>query len=206
MVKLIYATLSDEELMQCFQEGDTSAFSWIVKRHHGKIYQFIARQVHSKQVAEDLVQDVFVKVIKSADQYEVKSKFCTWFYAIARNTCIDHFRKYSNQKMEKLNEVTSTDCNMSMQGELCPSGENALIQQNLRETLLQAIDLLPDEQKEVFLLREYADLSFKEISELLNISENTIKSRMRYALEKLQIILKEERVSDPLLLQEGISS
>jgi RNA polymerase sigma-70 factor, ECF subfamily len=189
--------VTDEVLMLRFQGGDRSAFATLVRRHKTPLYNFIVRQVRVAQVAEDLVQDVFVKVVQNAADFKHEARFSTWTYAIARNVCIDHLRKMSLRKHPSLDQPSKPDEDGPTLGErtadLTPGAqvERAAIGGEMQVRIVRAVEQLPEEQREVFLLREIGHVPFKDIAEMTGVSENTVKSRMRYALERLQNALSE---------------
>jgi RNA polymerase sigma-70 factor (ECF subfamily) len=171
-----------------------------VKKHKTAIYNFILRQVRAPSVAEDLTQDVFVKVVQSAVDFKHESKFSTWAYTIARNICIDHLRKMSLRQHPSLDQPLRTagdaaDGPTLLERTADPhpgaSVDRAVIGAELGQRIARCVEALPQEQREVFLLREIADLPFKDIAGITGVPENTVKSRMRYALERLQESLAE---------------
>lgn len=189
--------VTDEVLMLRFQGGDKAAFALLVRRHKTTIYNFILRQIRSAQVAEDLVQDVFVKIVHNATEFKHEARFTTWAYAIARNICIDHLRKMALRKHPSLDQPSKDDGEGPTLGERTADNapraavDRAAISNELGVRITQAVELLPAEQREVFLLRELANIPFKDIAEITGVPENTVKSRMRYALERLQEALAE---------------
>ena len=184
--------VTDEVLMMRFQAGDRAAFAGLVKKHKTAIYNFILRLTRSPSTAEDLVQDVFVKVVQSAVDFKHESKFSTWAYTIARNICIDHLRKMSLRQHPSLDQVRGdapdgpTLLDRTPDGHPSAAVERAVIGAEMGKRITRCVEALPQEQREVFLLREVADLPFKEIASITGVPENTVKSRMRYALERLQ--------------------
>ena len=190
--------VTDEVLMMRFQSGDRAAFGSLVKKHKTAIYNFVLRMVRSPSAAEDLVQDVFVKVVQSAVDFKHESKFSTWAYTIARNICIDHLRKMALRQHPSLDQVRLGDAgdgptllDRTADPHHGASVERAVIGAELGQRIAGCIEALPPEQREVFLLREIADLPFKDIAGITGVPENTVKSRMRYALERLQERLAE---------------
>lgn len=189
--------VTDEVLMMRFQGGDRSAFAGLVRRHKTSIYNFILRQVRAAQVAEDLVQDVFVKIVHNATDFKHEARFTTWAYAIARNLCIDHLRKMALRRHPSLDQPSHEDGEGPTLGERMAdktpgaSAERAAIGTELGVRITRAVEELPAEQREVFLLRELGNIPFKDIAEITGVPENTVKSRMRYALERLQEALAE---------------
>lgn len=184
--------VSDELLMARYQRGDRSAFGSLVKRHKTRIYNFVLRQVQNPATADELAQDVFLRVVQRAGEFKHEARFATWLYAIARNLCIDHARKQALRRHPSLDQTAANDPTGRTLGENLAdphprsSVERGVASNQVGESIVRAIDTLPDDQREVFLLREIANLPFKEIAEITATGENTVKSRMRYALERLQ--------------------
>ena len=185
----------DEMLMLRYQQGERAAFVQLVRRHQGPLYNFALRQVRVPQQAEDVVQDTFVRVVQNAAEFKHEARFTTWVYTITRNLCIDYLRKRALRKHPSLDEQRGEDGDGPTLGEQTAdpraSVEREATSSELKERIARAVDMLPDEQREVFLMREIANLPFKEIAEITSVPENTVKSRMRYALERLQEALSE---------------
>lgn len=186
---------SDETLMLRYQQGDRAAFAQLVRRHQTALFNFALRQVRVQQVAEDVVQEAFVRVVSNAADFKHEARFTTWVYTITRNLCIDHLRKRALRKHPSLDESRGEEGDGPTLGEQTAdpraSVEREATGSELKERIARAVDTLPDEQREVFLMREIANLPFKEIAEITGVPENTVKSRMRYALERLQEALAE---------------
>ncbi|WP_146652768.1 RNA polymerase sigma factor [Labilithrix luteola] len=187
---------SDETLMLRYQNGDRAAFAQLVRRHQGPLYNFALRQVRIGQVAEDVVQEAFVRVVQNATDFKHEARFTTWVYTITRNLCIDQLRKRALRKHPSLDESKSDDGGDGPTLGEQTADPRASVERDatgieLKERILRAVDTLPDEQREVFLMREVSNLPFKEIAEITGVPENTVKSRMRYALERLQEALSE---------------
>lgn len=188
--------VTDEALMVRFQSGDRSAFTVLVRRHQSPLYNFALRQLRSPSAAEEVVQDAFVRVVHNAVEFKHASRFSTWLYTITRNLCIDHVRKRALRNHPSLDESKrEPGGDGPTLGERTADGranvERAAVAIEIRARLLSAVDELPDEQREVFLLREVSNVPFKEIAEIVGVPENTVKSRMRYALERLQAALSD---------------
>ena len=183
---------SDEALLLRFQRGDKAAFRPLLRRHQRSIYNFVLRQVRSPSAAEDITQDVFVKVVRKADTFKNEARFRTWLFAIARNSCIDHLRKQKLRRHRSLDDSVGPDSSRTTLGERVPnkhpssSAERSVVGDDMGRRVTLAVDALPNEQREVFLLRQLGKVPFKEIAKMTGVSENTVKSRMRYALERLQ--------------------
>jgi RNA polymerase sigma-70 factor, ECF subfamily len=189
------ADISDEALMIRYQRGDKGAFTALVRRHQGPLYNFALRQLRIQSVAEDIVQDAFVRVVQNAADFKHEARFTTWVYTITRNLCIDQLRKHALRKHPSLDDSRTGKEGEPTLGERTADSRASVEREatgtELRERIIKALDKLPDEQREVFLLREIAGLPFKDIAEVTGIAENTAKSRMRYALERLQEALAE---------------
>jgi RNA polymerase sigma-70 factor, ECF subfamily len=195
---------SDERLMLAFQAGDARAFETLVRKHRTPVFNFILRFVGHRARAEDVLQETWLKVVRSAGEYTPKAKFTTWLYTIARNLCVDSARKESYRQASSLEApATGTDGDEGRPlGEGLPdtgaSPERGAYNARLRPLLERALASLPEEQREVFILREYSGIPFKDIAEVTGVSENTVKSRMRYALDGLRRRLAEMGVDGDL--------
>jgi len=178
--------ISDESLMMSYTVGDAEAFETLYLRHKDALYRFVLRQAGS-QCGDELFQDIWLKVINTRKDYRVTASFKTWLYHIARNRIIDQYRRQTIRPIEnnsaELETIESTST-------LTP--EKNLHTQTLHEQLLTALANLPREQKEVFLLREEADLSIEQIADTCGINFETAKSRLRYATKKLQHALQDK--------------
>lgn len=185
-------TTGDEALMQAFCAGEAAAFETLVARHQRGIYNFLLRSVRQQPRAEELLQEVFLRVVRAKERYTPTAKFTTWLYSIARNLCVDESRRAKfrrHQSLDAPRKGSDGDAGSAMISSI-PSNEvptdEAAEAPTIRRRLREAVAKLPVEQREVFLLRQVSGLSFREISETVDIPENTVKSRMRYALEKLR--------------------
>jgi RNA polymerase sigma-70 factor (ECF subfamily) len=187
----------DEVLMVAYQKGDARAFEIILTRHRRAVFNFILRYVGSRETAEDLLQETFLRVIKGAATYEKQAKLTTWIFTIARNLCTDQSRRAKHRRAQSLDAPLSRHEEKSgTLHEILPNkqqlaADRQTISNQLHDRLHAAIAKLGDEQREVFLMREFCELQFKEIAEIVGVPENTVKSRMRYALEKLRVELEE---------------
>ncbi len=189
-------SVADERLMLAYKAGDVRAFEQLVRRHRGAVFNFLLRlSGNNRQRAEDLLQETWLKVVRSAGTYEARAKFTTWVYTIARNLCMDALRKDSYRKADSLDATAGDAEDERTLGERVPSPDagpdRAAAECAARSVLERALAKLPPEQREVFLLREYHGVQFKEIAEVTGVPENTVKSRMRYALEALRRHLAE---------------
>jgi RNA polymerase sigma-70 factor, ECF subfamily len=184
---------TDEDLMVAYQQGEVRAFEVLLTKHRKPIFNFILRFVGDKETAEDVLQETFMRVIRGAETYKRQAKFTTWVYTIARNLCVDMSRRRKHRKHASLDAPIGSDDNAGTLLDVVPSAdmssERQTINKQLHAEMQRAIDALQEDQREVFVLREFMDMPFKEIAEVVGVSENTIKSRMRYALEKLRLEL-----------------
>jgi len=186
--------VADEGLMMQFQGGDREAFAVLVRRHKTPIYNFVLRQIHSRSTAEDLVQEVFVRVVQKAATFKHEARFTTWVYSIARNLCIDHLRKMSLRRHPSLDHSPGSNNRPPLKDRVAdpnPStaADRSVMSSDIGERITAAVENLPSEQREVFLLRQVGKVPFKDIAAITGVPENTVKSRMRYALERLQSAL-----------------
>jgi RNA polymerase sigma-70 factor (ECF subfamily) len=188
---------ADEALMLRYQRGDRLAFAELVRRHKTRLYNFALRHVRSGSAAEDITQEAFVRVVQRAAEFKHEARFTTWLYTIARNLCIDHGRKMKLRRHPSLDAPMTDEAGSQSLLDVLPDRrpdgeiERAAEWSVMRRSIVLAVEALPDDQREVFLLREVANLPFKEIAEVTGIAENTVKSRMRYALERLRVALSE---------------
>jgi RNA polymerase sigma-70 factor (ECF subfamily) len=186
---------TDEQLMLGFRSGDARAFESLVRRHRGAVFNFIVRHVGQKARAEDLLQETWLKVVRGAEEYELQARFTTWLYTVARNVCVDSARREGYRKAEGLDAPAGADQEGRTLSDVLPdagaSPDRAAHNVRLRPMLGRALRCLPEEQREVFILREYNGIAFKEIAVVTGVPENTVKSRMRYALEGLRKNLRE---------------
>lgn len=189
-----YLQLTDTQLIHAFQDGSSMALEVLVNRYKDKIFSSIQFLVKDKYLAEDLFQDVFIKIIDTIrnNRYTEEGKFLPWAMRIAHNLCVDHFRKIKRTPAVK----TSDDrdifelINISEEGADCK-----MIQGQSHDRVRKLLDMLPDEQREVIVLRHYADLSFKEISQMTDCSINTALGRMRYGLINMRKMLTEKQIA-----------
>jgi RNA polymerase sigma-70 factor (ECF subfamily) len=174
--------LSDNTLIKQFVNGDATAFELLLTRYRKKIYTYIYLSVKHKDIADDIFQETFIKVIRSLKdgKYAESGKFAPWVVRIAHNLIIDYFRKL-RQNNECSND--NTDGLFITGDELSDlNAEERAVRLQIRKDVRQLLDFLPPEQREIVLMRYYMNLSFKEISEQLNININTALGRMRYAI------------------------
>lgn len=194
----------DEQLMLAFKGGELRAFEVLVRRHRSAVFQFILRHTGQRQRAEDLLQETWLRVIRGAAEYEPKARFTTWVFTLARNLCVDSARKESYRIADSLDGPATADrADGPTLGEALADTESIDPERGAsaaraRPMIEHALGALPAEQREVFLLREFSGVPFKEIAAITGVSENTVKSRMRYALEALRRKLSELGVTQPI--------
>jgi RNA polymerase sigma-70 factor (ECF subfamily) len=192
---------TDEQLMQAYREGNPRAFELLLARHERKVWNFLRRSVGDPTLAEDLLQEVFLRVIKArADSVDWKgeSKFTTWVYTIARNLCVDHARRAVHRNARSLDAPTRPDdeAGETLHDRMADGARDAeglASDGQVRARVEEAVAALPADQREVFLLREVMDMPFAEIAAVVGAPEPTVKSRMRYALERLREALEDLR-------------
>jgi RNA polymerase sigma-70 factor (ECF subfamily) len=185
---------TDKDLIRTYISGDERAFELLLNRHKTKIYTSIYLFVKDNDVANDIFQETFIKIIDTfrSGKYNEEGKFLQWALRISYNLCVDCFRKNKRRKIvtptEDFDLFNLLDCPEDNQ-------ERKLIKSQTHSKVKQLVDALPVEQREVIVLRHYADLSFKEIAELTNVSINTALGRMRYALINIRKMIGEHQIS-----------
>lgn len=195
--------------MERYQHGDVAAFAELVSRHEKRLWNFVRRFVSDAATAEDVLQEVFLRVVRGAAEWHASAKFSTWLYTIARNLCTDLARRGAFRRSESLDQTPRPSRDESGPHRIdrlaSPQGnaEQAAMNREIATRVDQAIAELPLEQREVFLMREVMDLSFSEIAAATGSSEPTVKSRMRYALERLRKALLELQDGDASSALEG---
>lgn len=192
----------DGRLMERYRDGDEACFALLLRRHQGPVFRFFLRHVGDIESAEDLTQEAFLRVVHNRASFRSGARFTTWIYTIARNLAVDEMRKRRYRRHRSLDEpLGSRDGDPGrtlgdLVGDPKERTEAQAADLELRAVLEAAIGRLPEEQREVFTLREMGGLSFQEIAEVVGCNENTVKSRMRYALERLHAALR-DRVEEP---------
>jgi len=185
--------LTDNELITRYVEGDEIALKQLINRHQKKIFSYILMSVKNRELAEDIFQDTFIKVINTlkSENYKEEGKFLQWVMRIANNLKIDYYRKVqrmpvfeSNSDFNIFDVLNGTD----------PSIEQKIITEQIYSDVKNLVKYLPEEQREVLEMRIYDDVSFKDIAELTGVSINTALGRMRYALINLRKLIKEKNV------------
>ncbi len=186
--------LSEKVLIRSYLNGDQSSLQTLIERHQNRLYSYIFLLVKDKQLADDVFQDTYVKVINTLKRgnYKEEGKFIQWVMRIAHNLVIDHFRK-----SKKIPFVDSNNSDYNIFDTIRftdPSIEEQLVLNQIHADVKKLMQFLPDEQKEVIYLRCYAGLSFKDISEHTEVSINTALGRMRYALINLRKLIEEKNI------------
>lgn len=186
---------NDQDLVQAYIKGDQSAIEVLINRHRSKVYTYILLTIKNQPLAEDLFQETFIKVIQSlrAGKYRDNGRFLSWVIRIAHNLIIDHFRKE-----KQMNSVSNDDTDVDLFNSKKFSDDNIeelIVTNQIRSEIRSLIDQLPDDQREVVLLRHFGELSFKEIAEQTGVSINTALGRMRYALINLRKMIREKDLS-----------
>ncbi|MFN8247079.1 MAG: sigma-70 family RNA polymerase sigma factor [Ferruginibacter sp.] len=184
----------DQELVRAYMNGDSNALSILIERYKDKIYTSIYLLVKDKYLAEDIFQDVFIRIIDTlrGGRYTDEGKFLPWAMRIAHNLCVDHFRKVKRSP----NIKTSDDRDIFEVLNFSEAGaDQRMMADQSHDKIRKMIDLLPEDQREVIILRHYADLSFKEIAGLTKCSINTALGRMRYGLINLRKMMTEKQIA-----------
>jgi len=181
------AERSDEALMLAYKAGDVGAFEVLVRRYRTGVFSFLLRFAGNRQRAEDAFQETWLRVIKGAPNYVPSARFTTWLFAIARNLCMDLMAKESLRRAEPLDELgTGEEGHGAHVTSSALAPDDAAHGAVVRPLLARALEQLPPEQREVFLLRELMGMTFTEIAEITGVSDNTAKSRFRYAIGSLR--------------------
>ena len=184
---------TDAHLVSAYMKGDESALCELINRHKQRIYSFIYSKVFNKDVAEDIFQDTFIKVIKTLKKgaYNEQGKFIPWVMRISHNLVIDHFRK--NNRMPTFENNTDFNIfSVISDGDL--NAEKKMIKGQVESDVRRLIEELPEDQKQVLLMRVYKEMSFKDISEQTGVSINTALGRMRYALINLRKVIDKHNI------------
>ncbi|MBQ3260437.1 MAG: sigma-70 family RNA polymerase sigma factor [Alistipes sp.] len=187
--------LSDQGLLNSYLSGDQSAISQLIERHSRRVKEYIRMMVKDNDVADDIFQETFIKAVRVIDEgrYTDNGKFLSWILRIAHNQVIDYFRARKQQK-----QVNEADAGYNVLGTLRfaeHTVEDEMVAAQISSDVRHLVELLPDEQREVVMLRYFSGLSFKEIAEQTNVSINTALGRMRYALINLRKMIKEKNIN-----------
>lgn len=185
--------LSDKELIQSYLDGNEKSFEILLNRHREKIYTSIYLFVKDRDQADDIFQEVFIKIIKTLrkGKYNHEGKFLQWAMRISYNLCVDHFRRA--KRRTKVSPTETFDI-FDVLEHKDDNMEQKIMKSQTHNKVRKLVDMLPDEQREVVILRHYADMSFKEIAALTNVSINTALGRMRYALINIRKLMEEKNI------------
>lgn len=186
---------TDFELVEEFVSGSQSGIEILIRRHKNRVFTYIMLMVKNEQLAEDIFQDTFIKVIHSlkAGKYKDNGRFLSWVIRIAHNLVIDHFRKEKQMNMISNDDTVADIFNNKKLAD--KNIEDSIIYDQICTDIRSLIERLPDDQKEVILLRHYGDLSFKEIADQTGVSINTALGRMRYALINLRKLIQKHDIN-----------
>lgn len=186
--------VSDQELVKQFVDGSQSAFEALLSRHKQKVYSYIMISVRDKALAEDIFQETFIKVIRSLKdgRYFENGKFVSWVIRIAHNLIIDHYRREKQLGTTNAGSFEWDVFNTNRYSE--QTVEQGIVYEQILKDVKGLLAFLPEEQREVVIMRHYMDLSFKEIAETTNVSINTALGRMRYALINLRKLIEEHKI------------
>ncbi|NJK89448.1 MAG: RNA polymerase sigma factor [Myxococcales bacterium] len=180
---------ADEVLVARYRAGDAEGFEALVRRYERPVYLFCLRLSGDRSAAADATQEVFLRAYRAMSRWNGQASFRTWLFTIARNHCVDQRRKARHRKTESLSQ-TSDDTTVGppepRATDAGSSPDRAATNASLARAIYEALARLPDVQREVFVLREHGGCSYKEIADITGVAENTVKSRMRYALERLR--------------------
>jgi RNA polymerase sigma factor (sigma-70 family) len=189
-----YPKLTDHELINLFIAGNVNALEALVLRHKDKLYTSIHFLVKDKYLAEDIFQDVFIRIIDTvrSGRYTDEGKFLPWAMRIAHNLCVDHFRKVKRTPTIRTGEDQDIFEVLNFTEE---NAEDRMIRQQSHNRVRSMLDKLPEDQREVIILRHYADMSFKEIADITGCSINTALGRMRYGLINLRKMMLQKQIA-----------
>jgi RNA polymerase sigma-70 factor (ECF subfamily) len=180
---------SDEDLMLRYAGGDPGAFQQLYERHRGGLYRYFLRQ-NNRSVAEELFQDVWMRVIKSRKRYRPEAAFKTWLYTLAHNRLVDHWRREGARPVEQ--SAADDDCPEMSAPDTNPGPSRLVDLRDCIEQLLQLVSGLPDVQRQTFLLRHEAGMSLAQIARAMSTGTETAKSRLRYAMDRLRAAIAKE--------------
>ena len=184
---------SDSILVEKYIGGDESSLEKLIRKHKSRIYNFIFSKVLNRDIAEDIFQDTFIKVIKTLKKgfYNEEGKFLPWIMRIAHNLVIDHFRR--NNRIPKFESNNDYDIFQNL-SDSSPNAEKSIIKDQVSSDLQVLVEELPSDQKDVVIMRLYRDMSFKEIAENTGVSINTALGRMRYAIINLRKMINDNQI------------
>lgn len=194
----VQSDATDEMLMIRYQRGDRQAFAELVSRHGRRVYNFVLRQLRDETLAERVAEETFLRVVQSAAQFKNEARFATWLYSIVRNLCVDGERQkrrtrtddeQSRQRAaddERARARPLSEPVPESSSRVSSERERSVVSSQVGASIVRVLEDLPDEQREVFLMREIANLPFEDIALITQVPAETVKSRMRYALDRLR--------------------
>jgi len=186
--------LTDQQLIKQYNDGEQYAMEILVNRHKERIFTSVYLLVKDKYLAEDIFQDLFIKIIETlrSGKYKDENKFAQWAIRIGHNLCVDHFRKIRNKPVIKTSDGSDIFDVLNFAES---SAEEKIIKQQSSKRIMQLVCQLPEDQREIIMLRHFAELKFREISKILDCSVNTALGRMRYALLNLRKLIEEKQIA-----------
>lgn len=190
---MVYDTLPDSFIIQMYIEGNEEALGALIERHQTKVFGFIYSKVGNRDIADDIFQDTFIKVVHTlkTDRYNEEGKFLPWVIRIAHNLVIDHFRREKRMCLQRDHEDYSI---FEFISDDSPSIDKEMMETQLQNRMMLLIGELPEDQRQVLMMRMYQDMSFKEIAESTDVSINTALGRMRYALINLRKLIDQKKI------------
>jgi RNA polymerase sigma-70 factor (ECF subfamily) len=198
--------MTDTALIERYLQGDIQAFNTLVWRWEKPIFNFIVRAVRNEDSAKDICQTTFIRVFKQLKRLRDPDKFSPWIYRIALNLCRDEYKKMKNRPLYYLDDMNSDNETLNsvkqMADQTTKNPEELYQNQQVGTILKQALMQLPEEQRVVIIMKQYQELKFIEIADILKESVNTIKSRLYYGLRTLRKILEESKLNKEVLLHE----
>jgi len=186
--------LSDAQIMLRVKGGDDSAFEYLVQKYRRPMLSFMYRMAHNSAVAEDLAQEVFLRVYRSREKYEASAKFTTWLYRIASNLAVNHARDTRHQRPENTVSLDEPDQETGLTMDLPDNSltaEESIVRRERLTAIRQRVEALPERQKMALIMHKYQQMDYRQIAEVLKLSESAIKSLLFRAYETLRVQLKE---------------
>jgi RNA polymerase sigma-70 factor (ECF subfamily) len=186
--------LSDAQIMLRVKAGDDAAFEYLVQKYRRPMLSFMYRMAHNSAVAEDLAQEVFLRVYRSREKYEASAKFTTWLYRIASNLAVNHARDTRHQRPENTVSLDEPDQESGLTMDLPDNSltaEEAIVRRERLAAIRQRVEALPERQKMALIMHKYQQMDYRQIAEVLKLSESAIKSLLFRAYETLRVQLKE---------------
>ena len=189
----MYNTSPDSYLLSQYLNGDEKSLEILINKHKPRIFNFIYSKVLNRYTSEDIFQETFIKVIKTLKKglYSEEGKFLPWVMRIAHNLIIDYFRK--NKRMPMFDNCESFDIFSILKDDI-PNAENNMIDKQIKKELVKIISELPNDQKNVIIMRLYKNMSFKEIADTSGVSINTALGRMRYAILNIRKLINQHQI------------